>query len=161
MSAATAYWHYKGRADLLLAVSRRATGDLANALLEAIDDPQHAQESDLSSVCLAYLHFARDHEGLFQAVILNSSTDELRQPAETARGRTGLAAFELLQQAVASFQADQGLTSDVYDASVHVWAACHGMAAILIDTPMAALPETEKDRLRDQHARFVLSSLSG
>ena len=28
VSAATAYWHYKDRADLLLAVSRRATGSL-------------------------------------------------------------------------------------------------------------------------------------
>lgn len=161
VSAATAYWHYKGRADLLLAVSRRATGKLADALVDAFNDPQDDHASDLYAVCLGYLHFARDHEGLFQAVILNSSSEELRRPAEPARGRTGLAAFELLQQAVARFHADRGITSDVYDTSVHVWAACHGMAAILIDTPLAALPPSEKDRLRQQHARFVLSSLSG
>jgi AcrR family transcriptional regulator len=161
VSAATAYWHYQGRADLLLAVSRRATGELANALVDAIRDPFPGQTSDLFAVCLAYMNFARDHEGLFQAVILNSSTEELIQPAPSARGRTGLAAFEVLQQAVMSFQADHDTGTSVYDISVHVWAACHGMAAILIDTPMAELPEDEKDRLRRHHTHFVLRSLSG
>lgn len=160
VSAATAYWHYKDRADLLLAVSRRATAELADVLVSATTHRVFSETSDLSAVCLAYMHFARDHEGLFQAVVLNSSTEELMHPAESARGRSGLAAFEVLQRAVADFDADGGTHSDIGDIPVHVWAACHGLAVLLIDTPMAVLPEGEKEDLRRQHVRFVLNSLS-
>lgn len=159
VSAATAYWHYKGRADLLLAVSRRATADLADALVEATENRGSSEPSDLFAVCLAYMHFARDRQGLFQAVVLNSSVEEILQPAPAARGTAGLAAFEVLQRAVADFGpvAAVELGDDI---PVHVWASCHGFAVLLIDTPMAQLPEAEKERLRRQHVRFVVSSLS-
>ncbi len=168
MSAATAYWHYKDRADLLLAVSRRATAALADALVDAIASRAGTDESDLSAVCFGYLQFARDHRGLFQAVVLNSSIEELMHPADSARGRAGLAAFEVLQRAVADFGQGKGAGSgtvtethaDTGETSIHVWAACHGMAMLLIDTPMATLPEEEQERLRHQHVRFVLNSVS-
>ena len=82
------------------------------------------------------------------------------QPSESARGKSGLAAFEVLQRSVAGFQADRGTESGAGDTPVHVWAACHGLAVLLIDTPMAVLPEPEKERLRRQHVHFVLNSLS-
>lgn len=160
VSAATAYWHYKGRADLLLAVSRRATAALADALADAVAHPVSAGESDLSAVCLGYMHFARDQEGLFQAVVVNSSIEEIMQPAEAARGAGGLAAFEVLQRAVAGFLGEHATASDAGDTSVHVWAACHGLAMLLIDSPMASLPEEEKERLRRQHVDFVVRSLA-
>lgn len=160
VSAATAYWHYKGRADLLLAVSRRATATLADALEDAIAHPVRPDASDLSAVCLGYMHFARDHEGLFQAVVLNSSIEEVMQPSVAARGAGGLAAFEVLQRAVADFLGDRATDADAGDTSVHVWAACHGLATLLIETPMSTLPESEKERLRRQHVDFVLRSLT-
>ncbi|MGJ9424135.1 TetR/AcrR family transcriptional regulator [Aeromicrobium sp. CF3.5] len=161
VSAATAYWHYKDRAHLLLAVSRRATADLANALTDAIKHSESSRTSDLSAVCLGYLHFARDHVGLFQAVVLNSSVEELLQPSQSARGTTGLAAFEVLQHAVSDFRPNGEFELTNSDASIHVWAACHGLAALLIDTPMAVLPEPDKERLRRQHVGFVLDSIAG
>ena len=165
VSAATAYWHYKDRAALLLAVSRRATSALADALTEAIATADDPESSDLAAVCLGYMHFARDHQGLFQAVVLNSSTDEIMHPSDAARGAAGLAAFEVLQRAVADFprsdDADGVTDGDTVgdDPSVHVWASCHGLAALLIDTPMASLPESERESLRRQHVRFILGSL--
>jgi AcrR family transcriptional regulator len=161
VSAATAYWHYKNRSDLLLAVSRRATADLADALVEATAHPLSPEEPDLSAVCLGYMHFARDHTGLFQAVVLNSSLDEIMHPAESAHGTSGLAAFQVLQRAVADFHGGRAATSGTGDVSVHVWAACHGLAMLLIDTPFADFPESEKERLRREHVRFVVNSLSG
>ncbi|MGM1018540.1 MAG: TetR/AcrR family transcriptional regulator [Actinomycetota bacterium] len=159
VSAATAYWHYKGRADLLLAVSRRATAALADALEDAIAHPVIPEASNLSAVCLGYMHFARDHEGLFQAVVLNSSIEEVMQPSIAARGAGGLAASEVLRRAVAEFLGHGATESDAADTAVHVWAACHGLAMLLIDTPMSTLPESEKERLRRQHVDFVLRSL--
>ncbi|WP_159803566.1 TetR/AcrR family transcriptional regulator [Arthrobacter zhaoguopingii] len=160
VSAATAYWHYKGRADLLLAVSRRATAKLADTLNDAITQPLPSRTSDLAAVCLAYMHFARDHEGLFQAIVMNSSTEELTHPAESARGKAGLAAFEVLQRAVADYTPEAGTGSPIGNAALHVWAACHGLAVLLIDSPMAGWPESDKEQLRLQHVQFVLNSLS-
>ncbi|MFD7074653.1 TetR/AcrR family transcriptional regulator [Nocardioides sp. NPDC059952] len=157
VSAATAYWHFKNRADLMLAVSRRATAALADSLGDASENAPSPQQ-ELTAVCLAYLHFARDHEGLFRAVISNSSADELERPHGSARGRSGYAAFEILQQAVAGVAAAYERTY-ADDAALHVWAACHGLAAVLLDTPMAHIPEAEKERLRRQHVAFVVDAL--
>jgi AcrR family transcriptional regulator len=160
VSAATAYWHYKNRADLLLAVGRRATAALADALVNAVAESESPEEPELFAVCLGYMHFARDREGLFRAVVLSSSVEELMRPAETARGSSGLAAFEVLQQAVSDFLGEPLGGSAPDDTAVHVWAACHGLAMLLLDSPLAALPEDEKERLRQQHVRFTLASLS-
>lgn len=157
VSAATGYWHFKNRADLMLAVGRRATADLATALAEASANVP-APEDALAAVCLAYLHFARDHPGLFRAVLSSSSTEELQHPHASARGQSGYAAFEILQQAVAGLApARDGASAE--DTALHVWAACHGLAAVLLDTPMALIPEADKERLRRQHVAFVLDAL--
>lgn len=159
VSAATAYWYYKDRAELQLAVSRRATADLANALDDAVRDRIEGIESDLAAICLAYLHFARDHPGLFRAVVQNSSIQELLQPAAAARGRSGLAAFEILQRAVTSALGDVTGAPPVDDVSIHAWAASHGLAVILLESPLADLPEPEQERLRRQHVDLVLRSI--
>jgi len=161
VSAATAYWHFKDRADLLLAVGRRATADLANALDEAIHGPRQGIDSDLAAICLAYMHFAKDHPGLFRAVVWSSSIEELLQPSAAARGRSGLAAFEILQQAVRDAIGDGAGRLSVDDVSIHVWAASHGLAVLLMDSPLADLPEAEQERLRRQHACVVLQSIVG
>lgn len=161
MSAATAYWHFKDRADLLLAVGRRATADLANALDEAIHGPRQGTASDLEAICLAYMHFAKDHPGLFRAVVWSSSIEELLQPSPAARGRSGLAAFEILQHAVRDAIGGGASGLSVDDVSIHVWAASHGLAVLLMDSPLADLPEAEQERLRRQHACVVLESIVG
>jgi len=161
VSAATAYWHFKDRADLLLAVGRRATADLADALDEAIHGPRQGTDSDLAAICLAYMHFAKDHPGLFRAVVWSSSIEELLQPSAAARGRSGLAAFEILQQAVRDAIGDGAGGPSVDDVSIHVWAASHGLAVLLMDSPLADLPEAEQERLRRQHACVVLQSIVG
>lgn len=159
VSAATAYWHYKDRAAMLLAVARRGTAELSDALTDAIAETPAG--SDLSAVCLGYLHFARDREGVFQAIVMNSSTEELRSPADAARGRSGRAAFEVLELALADYLSGEVDEQVRFEVAVHVWASCHGLAALLIDSPLAALPEDTKERLRHQHAAFVLSSVGG
>lgn len=161
MSAATAYWHFKDRAGLLLAVGRRATADLANALDDAIRNPHQGIDSDLAAICLAYMHFAQDQPGLFRAVVWSSSMEELLRPSAAARGRSGLAAFEILQQAVREALGEGVGAPSVDDVSIHVWAASHGMAVLLMDSPLADLPEAEQERLRRQHVRVVLRSIVG
>lgn len=158
VSAATAYWHFKNRADLMLSVSRRATAELADALSEATN---HAAcpEDALPSLCLAYLHFARDHQGLFQVIIANSSVEELQRPHASARGQSGSAAFQVLQQTLAQLAVDRDDRPYHADTALHVWAACHGLAAVLIDTPIAQSAESDKERLRRQHVSFVVDAL--
>jgi AcrR family transcriptional regulator len=156
VSAATAYWHFKNRADLMLSVSRRATADLANALGAAADQAPSPEDA-VKGVCLAYLHFARDHQGLFQVIVANSSTEELERPHESARGRSGYAAFEILQRSLAALAAERQPFPE--DTALHVWAACHGLAAVLIDTPIALTPEEDKERLRQQHVSFIVRAL--
>lgn len=161
VSAATAYWHFKDRADLLLAVGRRATADLANSLDDAIRNPLPGIDSDLAAICLAYMHFAQNQPGLFRAVVWSSSIEELLRPSAAARGRSGLAAFEILQQAVRDALGDGGGAPPVDDVSIHVWAASHGLAVLLMDSPLADLPEAEQERLRRQHVLVVLRSIVG
>ena len=161
VSAATAYWHFKDRTDLMLAVGRRATADLANALEDALRNPHHGIDSDLAAICLAYMHFAQNQPGLFRAVAWSSSIEELLRPSAAARGRSGLAAFEILQQAVRDALRDGAGAPPGADVTKPVGAAWHGLAVLLMDSPLADLPDVEQERLRRQHVSVVLRSIVG
>lgn len=147
VSPAAAYRHFKDRDALMLALAQEAAGRLADhlapALLAAPDDPTDlaSARQRLLAGCRAYLQFAEQNPGLYQAIFISGEQiDALTSPSERAQGDTGDGGYNLLVEAVTAIATASGRPeTNPWDPLV-VWSACHGLAMLRLHAALAALP---------------------
>lgn len=157
VTAAAAYRHFDGLADLQLAIAQRGLADLARSIERAgahvaRDDPDHL----LASVGLGYIGFALDDPGGFEAAMFSLATMNDADSPE-ARGDSGLTAYQLLEQALGALVAAGRLSPTAVDAAaIQCWSGVHGFATLATRGPLRQFPRPAQDALAaDLVARIV------
>jgi len=149
-----AYRHFANRQDLLDAVRSAALAELAVAIEREIavlptaqDDAVAYARACLRAVGIGYLHFARQHPGLFRTAF--ASSENVRSPADPEKaGESGLNPFELLGAALDRMAAAGIIApSQRPGAEYLAWAAVHGLSVLVIDGPLRDLPDAQVDAL--------------
>lgn len=156
IAAPSIYPHFSDRDAILEAVVSEAFQELAMAMRSAAETAEPAVDR-VRALCGAYLTFAAESPGgyrlLFERTGGNLSADARAYPQ-------GLAAFELLQDAVTRAVAEGDSTSrDPGGDSAALWTALHGLATLPAATPgfpwppMASLLERLCSGLAHLHDR--------
>ncbi|GAA4006814.1 TetR/AcrR family transcriptional regulator [Deinococcus rubellus] len=156
-----AYRHFKDRAELLACVCSAAQADVARGIeahlaqVDLTDDPATNARSRFRAVGLGYLHCAQAEPGVFRAAFgLSGNLSDASSPERS--GASGLTAFQLLGQTL-----DELVTAGVLpvdrrpNAEFLAWSAVHGLATLLIDGPLRALPSEAVSALELQLVLMV------
>jgi AcrR family transcriptional regulator len=149
VSAAAAYRHFIGHGELLQAVKQRALAALADAMQEGLAngerlaDPAADAVRRFENLGRAYVGFALTNPGLFHTAFCRSdrATDGSEVTARIAATRPYQILSGSLDELVAA-----GLLNPARRqvAAIAFWAAVHGLATLLVDGPLTALPEPEQ-----------------
>jgi AcrR family transcriptional regulator len=146
VSAAAAYRHYVGHGELLHAVKMRALAALAAAMEAGLDrgeplgDPAGDALRRFRNLGQAYVDFALANPGLFHTAFCRP---ENMQPDVTAR----IAAsdpYQILSGSLDELVATGQLDPARRGVAIAFWAAVHGLATLLVDGPLAALPPSDQ-----------------
>lgn len=137
--------HFGDRAGLLAAVATEGFVRFGDALEEAAAPPG----STLLDLGVAYVRFAVDNPGYFQAMFRGELPDEGHPQLAAARART----WGILADAAAAVSDRLGL--DPLATATAAWAAAHGLAVLATDGALP--PELRGDPAA--MARRVLASL--
>jgi len=135
-------YHYFGdRAGIFAAISEEGFRAFTDAFREALDQP-----GDVAANCLrAYVSFAIEHKGhyrvMFRSDICGIETHELTMNAADEAFLTLLDLAEAVDP--------QRDPSDAMALPVALWAQAHGLATLIIDSPLLAKlpPESNLDEL--------------
>lgn len=150
VSPNAAYRHFADREALLAAVCDAAQARLAEDIdaefaLVPGGDPVSMARGHLRAVGTAYVRFALDEPGLFRtAFFVPADLTEASKP--TRAGGSGRTPFELLGDAL-----DEMVAAGVMPAARRpqaeflAWSSVHGLAMLLIDGPLRALPREQAD----------------
>ena len=145
VSPNAAYRHFADREALLAAVCDAAQAALAEKIdeefaLVAMSDPISVARGHLRAVGTAYVRFALDEPGLFRtAFFVPADLEGADRP--TRSGPSGRTPFELLGDSL-----DELVAAGVMpparrpQAEFLAWSSVHGLAMLLIDGPLRALP---------------------
>ena len=168
VSPAAAYKHYRDRAALMVAVGQRASAMLAEAIersfagVESRPDKPAMSLARLRAGMTAYIDFALRDPGLYRAVFLTDEDPaDLSEPALASRGGGGLGPYQLLQNSIGEL-VNLGEITDGYDdwSDTAVWAASHGMALLLLDSPLRKLDTEDRGRAVDRLVDLIVSGLT-
>jgi AcrR family transcriptional regulator len=147
-----AYRHFTDRQALLDAVCSSCQALVARAI-EAdqaaveVTQPTEAARLRFRAVGTGYLRFALEEPGQFQTAFSASSDMESATSAARA-GASGLTPFQLLTHALDDLVTVGLLAPDRRPAAEFLaWSAVHGLAELLIDGPLRALPAPVKQTL--------------
>jgi AcrR family transcriptional regulator len=150
-----AYRHFASRDDLLLAVRAAALAALAGAIEAQLAharrrrDPAQAARERLRAIGTAYVRFALEEPGLFRTAFSPSD----RPPAEpdpdpAMAGASGLNPFQLLGATLDQMMAAGALPARKRPGAEYLaWSSVHGIAMLLIDGPLRAMPADERERV--------------
>jgi AcrR family transcriptional regulator len=153
VSAAAAYRHYASHCELLQAVKKRAVDALGDALQEGLDDgealPSPGDEAirRFRNLGFAYIGFALANPGLFRAAFVDHSPF-CRENISRADVKERIAAsrpYQVLARALDELVA-VGLVDPARRelAPLAFWSSVHGLATLLLDGPLASLPEEQR-----------------
>ncbi len=155
VSATAAYRHFSGHGDLIHAVKEAAQRDLAASMeaelaermvaavaeTQALADPGAEALRRLRALGRGYLRFALAEPGLFRTAFCRADKghDELTAAMLEAP------AFAMLTEALDALLA-AGLMppSRRPFAETAAWSGVHGLAMLLIDGPLSAVPEDQR-----------------
>lgn len=130
VSPPTINYHYRSKEGLLAALAAEGFAQLAEAMRAAVEAGRHP--SRMRTATLAYIRFAVAEPELYR--LMNETRD--RAP----RGDTAPAearAFQVLSEAVLHDADGQYAEADTSNATVAIWAAARGIAALAL-APAAA-----------------------
>ena len=163
VSAAAAYRHFADHGELLHAVRQRALNALADAMRASLESgtplPDPAQESvrRLRALGRAYIAFAMDNPGLFRTAFCRP---EHPIPDMTSR-LTGHGPFAIVSGVLDELVDNGVLAPDGRPgAEIAAWATVHGLATLLLDGPLALLPEDERAAAITRTSEFILAGIS-
>lgn len=144
-------YHYFGdRAGIFAAISEEGFRAFTDAFREALDQP-----GDVAANCLrAYVSFAIEHKGhyrvMFRSDICGIETHELTMNAADEAFLTLLDLAEAVDP--------QRDPSDAMALPVALWAQAHGLATLIIDSPLLAKlpPESNLDELINKISQLTV-----
>ncbi|OAK60295.1 TetR family transcriptional regulator [Variovorax paradoxus] len=148
-----AYRHFGSRQELLWAVREAALAAAAGAMekelavLPCDQPPADFARAQVRAIGTAYLRFAQAEPGLFRtAFVVSAEGDGQLGPGKA--GASGLDPFQLLGKAI-----DRLVDAGVLDparrpnAEYLAWSSVHGLALLIIDGPLRAMPPDETHAL--------------
>ncbi|MEJ8812072.1 WHG domain-containing protein [Variovorax ureilyticus] len=148
-----AYRHFENRQALLQAVRAAALAAVARAMeaelatLRPARDPVAFARATVRAVGTGYLRFAQSETGLFRTAFA-TQVDVEAQPDQAKSGDSGLNPFQLLGAALDRLvEAGAMPASRRPGAEYLAWSTVHGLAMLVIDGPLRALPREEVDAL--------------
>jgi AcrR family transcriptional regulator len=154
VSAAAAYRHFVGHGELLQAVKQRAVEALADALQdgltsgEPLADPAAEALRRFRNLGQAYVGFARANPGLFHTAFCRPDSGPGAAAAAPGEVEARIAATRPYQ--ILSESLDELVAAGLLDESrrtvapIAFWAAVHGLATLLVDGPLAAVPDADQ-----------------
>jgi AcrR family transcriptional regulator len=162
-----AYRHYASRLQLLREVRAAALSSVAAAMereLAATPSKGRAAEvarAGLRAVGSGYLRFARDQTGLFRtAFFAEPEVFEAGQAGPAAVGPGGLDPFQLLGATLDRMVAAGALPpARRPGAEFLAWSAVHGLAMLMIDGPLRAVPDAQVEALGQRLLDMVVKGL--
>jgi AcrR family transcriptional regulator len=155
VSAAAAYRHYASHCELLQEVRHRAVDALGDALQEGLDggDPLPSPDKEafrrFRNLCSAYVRFALGNPGLFHAAFVNHSPFcRVKTTPVDVDVKEQIAAsrpYQILAKALDELVA-VGLLDPARRelAPIAFWSSVHGLSTLLVDGPLASLPEYQR-----------------
>lgn len=148
-----AYRHFESRQALLQAVRAAALKAVARAMeaelamLRPMPDPATYARATVRAVGTGYLRFAQSETGLFRTAFATQADVEA-QPDTAKSGDSGLNPFQLLGAALDRLvEAGAMPAARRPGAEYLAWSAVHGLAMLVIDGPLRALPREQVDAL--------------
>lgn len=160
VSPNAAYRHFADREALLAAVCDQAQATLAAAIdakFAAVkaDNPGERARGELRAVGTAYVAFALDEPGLFRTAF--SVPADLEGSALPSRaGPSGRTPFELVGAAIDALVASGDMpASRRPQAEFLAWSSVHGLAMLLIDGPLRAVPREQADAITQRVVDMV------
>lgn len=168
VSPAAAYKHYRDRGALMVAVGQRASAMLAEAIERSFDGVELGSDqlatalARLRAGVAAYIDFALREPGLYRAVFLTEEDPvDLGEPAPASRGGGGLGPYQLLQNSIRDLVNHGAMTEeDANWSDTAVWAASHGLALLLLDSPLRKLDIIQQQQAIDRLIDVVLAGLA-
>jgi AcrR family transcriptional regulator len=167
VSATAAYRHFAGHGDLIHAVKECALDDLAGAMraelaaTAALPDRPAEVVRRLRAIGTGYLRFALAEPGLFRTAF--TRFDSSGEPAPGGHPPAGMAdslAFQLLAETLDQL-VEAGLMRPERraHAEIFAWSTTHGLAMLLLDGPLAALPPDLRDDVIRRSLEGILDGL--
>ncbi|HEY3436308.1 MAG TPA: TetR/AcrR family transcriptional regulator [Actinotalea sp.] len=165
VSPNAAYRHFASREQLLAVVCDAAQAALAAAIeheqgeVELSGDRAADARALFRAVGTGYVRFARAEPGLFRTAFrVPADLADRAAPARSAV--TGRTPFQLLEHALDGLVAAGTLAPERRPgAEFLAWSAVHGLATLLIDGPLRALPDAEAREVARRVAAMVDSGL--
>lgn len=167
VSPTAAYRHFDGQADLLYAVQVSGQVALADAMEEGAarapgsDDPGEAAEQRFMAIGRAYIHFAMERPGLYRSAFcrIPGSADDSWTGTEPGGSEPQYRAFNLLSAALDDLVAHARMPAHRRpSAEATSWAMVHGLADLILDGPLALLPDDKREAVI---ASAVYTTLAG
>jgi AcrR family transcriptional regulator len=165
VSPNAAYRHFQDREALLAAVCDAAQATLATAIDEEFAAVTSTQPGDLAvghlrAVGTRYVRFALEEPGFFRtAFSVPVDLDGAALP--TRAGPRGRTPFELLGDSLDELVA-AGLMPAARrpQAEFLAWSSVHGLAMLLIDGPLRALPRAQADAVTQRVVDMVVAGFT-
>lgn len=163
VSATAAYRHFANHEDLMHVIKDRAL-DILTAAMEAqlaalghTSDPRADAVARMRAIGAGYVRFALQNPGIFHTwwnpAAHHTSQEAGYQESRPFRVLTD-ALDELLRVGLLQPARREG-------AEIAAWAAVHGLAFLLLDGPLAELPESEKDAVIEATLDMVVNGICG
>lgn len=160
-----AYKHFADRDELLAEVCMFAMRQLAGAMQARVAEvpmrygTKTGAKARLGAIGLAYLEFAAAERGLFETAF--SIPDHLRYADDDTSGEAAASPLTILQNAL-----DELTRAGVLAAKrrpnieYSVWSAVHGMATLINQGPLRAMPPAQLQDLSTQLLGFIMRAVS-
>lgn len=149
VSATAAYRHFASHGDLMQAVKERCQATLVEhmrqevAAAEPTDDPREAAIRRLRALGRGYLRFALAEPGFFRTAFCHPAL-----PPPDTPGLLASPALVLLTEVLDELARLGAIPPDRRPfAEMFAWSNAHGLANLLIDGPLRALPEDEREAM--------------
>jgi AcrR family transcriptional regulator len=150
-----AYRHFASRDDLLQAVRAASLAALAGAIegelaqVKRRRDASQAARAKLRAIGKAYVRFALDEPGLFRTAFSAAEAPSADpDPDPSMAGASGLNPFQLLGAVLDEMTAAGALPARKRPGAEYLaWSSVHGLAMLLIDGPLRAMPGAERARV--------------
>jgi AcrR family transcriptional regulator len=167
VSATAAYRHFAGYGDLVHAVKECAQEDLATAMraelaaTSPLPDPAAEVLRRMRAIGTGYLRFALTEPGLFRTAFAHTIKSGEHATAEhTAAAMAASPAFQMLSEALDELVTVGLLAPDRRPyAEIFAWSCTHGLAMLLLDGPLTALPTEVRDDVINRSLDGILHGL--
>lgn len=145
------YRHFASREDLLTAVAERGLGELAANMQTGLDaapkrrDPKERARQRLRAIGRAYVEFAVSEPGLFRTIWAAAAYPATASDDGTSGGQAPdpyLLLNAVLDELVAAGAIPPARRPYSETAA---WSAVHGLATLVIDGPLGAMPPDQRD----------------